>query len=166
MVKKLPKTISEKEFKLIIKEVKDKKLKLAFMLGFYQCMRVSEITKLKPIDVDLDGNLLHILDAKGGKDRNIPIMPPVKRGLKHLPIGLSDRTLQRQIKSWALKVISKDIHFHTLRHSGATFYLNDKKRDIRHIQVLLGHSRLSTTQIYTHVSPKALAKAFGEEIWD
>ena len=165
MVRKIPETISEEEFLAIVKATKDKKKRLAFMLGFYQCLRVSEVINLIPSDNDKERGFLFIRQAKGQKDRHIPIMAPVKRGLGGLPMECSIRTLQRAIKRGGLEVLGKDIHFHTLRHSGATYYLNKKKLDIRHVQVLLGHSRLSTTEIYTHVTPEALKERF-DEVWN
>lgn len=159
MARKLPKTMSEAEFLEGLKGVKQKNHKIAFMLGFYQCMRVSEVVKLRPEDVDRERGFIHILDAKGGKDRDIPIMKPVEGGLKHLPVKVGCRALQKALKRyWA------GHKFHDLRHSGATYYLNVKKVDIRLIQQLLGHSRLDTTQIYTHVTPEGLKEGF-TEVW-
>jgi len=159
-MRKLPSTISEAEFLEGLKKVKRPKLKLAFMLGFYQCMRVSEIVNLKPENVNMNTGFIHIIQGKGNKDRDIPIMKPVKHGLRHLPIGLGVRSLEKWVK-----VYWPDIHFHTLRHAGATFYLNNKSIDIRYIQLLLGHSQLSTTQIYTHVNSKVLKDKF-EGVWE
>ena len=123
-------------------------------------MRVSEIVNLKPENVNMDTGFIHIKQGKGNKDRDIPIMKPVKQGLRHLPIGLGVRSLEKWVKRYF-----PDIHFHTLRHSGATFYLNNKSIDIRYIQLLLGHSQLSTTQIYTHVNSKVLKDKF-EGVWE
>lgn len=172
---KIPTTISEEQFlegiSRIDEQIKNcpsaneatrtslKKHKLAFMLGFYQCMRVSEVAALQPANVDKDRGFLHILAAKGQKDRDVPIMPPVVKGLAYLPIGIGVRGLQK-----ACKRVWPELHFHSLRHSGATFYLNVKKVDIRLIQQLLGHSRLDTTQIYTHVTPDNLKSGF-EDAW-
>ena len=158
-MRKLPVTISEAEFLEVMKTLKDKKKRLAFALGFYQCMRVSEVSKLTKDDVDMDRGFLHIKEAKGGKDRMIPIMFPVRPFLKYLPVGVGDRSLQL----WCKKFFPK-LHFHSFRHSGATFYLNEKKIDLLRIQQLLGHSRLDTTQIYTHVNPEQMRSAY-EDIW-
>lgn len=158
-IKRLPKTISEEEFIEKIKDIKKPKVKLALMLGFYQCMRVSEVAKLQNKDVDKNRGFLHIIEAKGKKDRDVPIMKPVQKGLKHLPIGRDIRTLQRWCKQYF-----PEHHFHTLRHSGATFYLHKKKVSIRTIQQLLGHSNLSTTQIYTHITPTDMKEQF-DEVW-
>ncbi len=157
---KLPEIINETDFINIIKKVQDKKLKLAFMLGFYEGMRVSEVIKLQLEDVDRVSGFLHIKNAKGGKDRQIPIMPPVEQGLKHLPMKIGIRQLQKRFKQH----FPSNLHFHSLRHSGASYYLNDKKVGIRSIQQLLGHSRLDTTQIYTHINPQQLKEDF-TKIW-
>lgn len=156
MSRKIPETITEQELSQLVHVVKDQRKKLALMLGFYQCMRVSEVTKLTSENIDLGRKLILIKAGKGNKDRHIPIAPEVLRGLKHLPIGCGDRNLQIFFKKLALKVLQKDLHFHTLRHSGATHYLNVKGWDVRYVQQFLGHSKLDTTQIYTHVSPKNL----------
>jgi len=153
MSRKIPVTITAQEFEKIAKAEKNKKKKLAYALGFYQGMRISEIVKLKKTDIDYQRRLINIKEAKGKKDRTIPIAPECLRGLKHLPINFSVRTLQRNFKHLSLKVLNKDLHFHTLRHSGATYYLSVKKWNLRQVQFFLGHSDVSTTQIYTHVNP-------------
>ena len=158
-MRKLPKTISETEFLEGMKAVSSPKRKIAFYLGFYQCMRISEVVKLKTANIDLNRGFIHIIAGKGNKDRDIPIAEPVKKGLKHIPVDVKERQLQLDIKK-----IFPELHFHSLRHSGATFYLNEKNMDIRTIQQLLGHSRLDTTQIYTHVTSKDLKKKF-DDAW-
>ena len=152
----IPDTITEQEFLKMVKAVKKPKRRLAFMLGFYNCLRVSEVVNLKPENVDKGRKLLMVKQGKGGKDRHIPIAPEVINGLKHLPVGVAARALQVSIKKYAAAELDKDIHFHTLRHSGATHYHNVKGWDIRYIQVFLGHAKLDTTQIYVHVNPQNL----------
>jgi len=157
---KIPETITEEEFKKILKATKRIKLKTAFLLGFYECMRVSEVINLKPEDINTETGFIHIKQAKGKKDRQIPLMPEIKHYLRYLPIEISRQGLHKAIKVKAKKILNRDIYFHTLRHSGATMYLNDRGIDIRFIKEFLGHSRLSTTQIYTHVNPTQLKSAF------
>ena len=159
---KIPDTITEAEFLQIIKKVRQKHHKLAFMLGFYEGLRVSEVVKLKPTDIDLGRRTIHIRQSKGNKDRIIPISPKVLRGLKFLPIKCGKRALEIAIKKYGKLALNKDIHFHTLRHSCATYYLNQKGWNIRQVQVLLGHSRLDTTQIYTHINPTDLISKMWE----
>jgi len=163
MPTKIPETITEEEFLKILKATRKKHHKLAFILGFYGCMRVSEIINLKPENVDRGQRIIRIKQAKGHKDRNIPIPQQAVKGLSHLPIKCGVRALEIAFKNKSQKVLGKDLHFHTLRHSGATYYLNKKKWDIRHVQQLLGHSKLSTTAIYTHVSPELLISKMWEE---
>ena len=164
MVKRIiPETISEEEFIQLISGVKKPHHKLSFILGFYACMRVSEVVNLKPENVDIKQRLIRIKQAKGKKDRNVPLPKQAVRGVKNLPVGIGERSLQIAIKKYGKKMLDKDIHFHTLRHSGATHYLNKKKWSLRHIQQLLGHSQLSTTAIYTHVNPDELISKMWEE---
>lgn len=160
-MRKIPETITKAEVDKILKETKKHHHRIAFALGFYNCLRVSEVSNLKKDNIDKGRKLLKIKSSKGQIDRNIPIAPEVIKGLKHIPIGIGDRALQIAIKKQAKKSINKNIHFHLLRHSGATYYHIEKSWDIRKVQQFLGHARLDTTQIYTHVTPKDLMK----EMW-
>lgn len=162
-MRKIPEFITEEELISIVKVTKKEHHKLAFLLGFYQCMRISEIIKLQQNDIDKNSKIIKIKGsmsgggAKGDKARNIPIAPEIIRNIRNLPIKCGVRSLERAlVKYGKIAQISKNIHFHTLRHSGATYYLNKKGWDIRLVQQFLGHARLDTTQIYTHVTPKDL----------
>lgn len=163
--KKLPVCITEEELLKILEATPKKKpyLKFAFALGFYECMRVSEIVNLKKEDIDRNLKLIHIIEGKGKKDRNIPIAPEVMKGLKLIPIKCSIRTLERRFKQLAKDVLNRDLHFHTLRHGGITHYLVKKKWDGLEVQRLAGHSRITTTQIYTHVNPVDLVNRMWED---
>ena len=158
--RKIPDIITEGELMQILRATKKPMLKTAFTLGFYQCLRVSEIINLKKEDIDTEKGFLHIKQAKGKKDRHIPIMDKAKHCLRYLPIKLTRQGLYKAIKLKAKGILGKNIYFHTLRHSGASHYHNEKGIDIRFIQEFLGHSRLSTTQIYTHINPSNLKNAF------
>lgn len=153
---KLPEVITEEELIKVLEKTKKPHHKLAFALGFYECMRVSEVVKLNPEDIDKNLKLIWIKQGKGGKDRKIPISPEVMNGLKHLPIGCGVRALQIAFKTKCRDVLNKDLHFHTLRHSGITHYITKKKWSSLEVQRLAGHSKISTTQIYTHINPQDL----------
>jgi integrase len=159
-LKRLPEIIKEEDFLKISNDSKVRRHhKLAYGLGFYQCMRVSEVVNLQPGNVHLDRNIIEIRLGKGGKDRNIPLSPEVKafRGFVNLlPLKCGVRALEISFKKDCKRILGKDLHFHSLRHSGATHYLNVKKWNLRQLQIFLGHSRLDTTEIYTHVTPEDL----------
>ena len=161
--RKLPEVITIDDFNLILKHTKKQKHRLAFKLGFLCGLRISEVINLRKEHIDYNRNYIFVKEGKGKRDRYVPIPKPLKKDLKRLPVGLGVRALQKAIKRIAIKSINKDIHFHTLRHSAATFWLS-KGMDIRQIQVLLGHSRLDTTMIYTHVNLKDIEKKF-DDIW-
>lgn len=162
-MRKLPGVITLKEFMKILKVTKKKHHQIAFSLGFFCCLRVSEVTKLDKKDIDLNRKMLFIRQAKGSKDRYVPIPKPVVRGLKNIPVSVTPRALQMAINKYSEIALGKKIKFHTLRHSGATHYL-EKGMDLRQIQQLLGHSNLNTTMIYTHVSPEGVLNKM-DEIW-
>ena len=143
--------------------------------------RVSELCNINLSDLDLVDNSLK-LKGKGSKQRIVPIGSELKLNLlKYLkirenfinskgePLFLTksrnnlDRTaVFRIIKSTALKAsLDTNIHPHTLRHSAATHML-EGGCDLRTVQEFLGHSSVSTTQIYTKVTKEFLEEAFLE----
>src|SRR3989344_300810 len=153
---RLPETITEEELIKILEATIKPYHKLAFALGFYCCMRISEIVNLQPHNIDRQLKLIHIKQGKGNKDRNIPIAPEVMKGLKHLPIKCGIRALQIKFKQIAKEVLNKDLHFHCLRHSGITHYLTKKRWSSLEVQRLAGHSKITNTQIYAHINPQDL----------
>jgi len=116
MKRKIPEVIQEEDIIKILNGAKNERDRLAYALGFYECMRVSEVVNLLPEHIDKGQKLLRIKQAKGKKDRNIPIAPEVMRGLKHIPIGVGIRALQVSFGKVTEKVLGRRINFHTLRH--------------------------------------------------
>lgn len=173
--KKLPTVLTKKEVLSLFEAINAKKSRLMITFLYSTGMRVSELTNLKIDDLDFEDRIGHIRQGKGRKDRifNIPkfLFSRIKRyadrqkemGGIYLFSGrnnhkMSERNLQKIVKKAREKAgIKKDVHPHTLRHSFAT-HLLENEIDIRKIQELLGHADLSTTQIYTHVSPEELKK--------
>ena len=173
--KKIPTVLTKKEVLTLFESLNTKKSRLMISLMYAAGMRVSEVVSLKIDDLDFDDNIGHIRQAKGKKDRifNIPkfLFLRLKKysekqkslGENYLFVGrnkkrMSSRNLQKIVKLAAKKAgIKKDVHCHTLRHSFATHLLEDGT-DIRFIQQLLGHSSISTTELYTHVSSESLKK--------
>ena len=162
--RKLPRIITLEEFDKILEKTKKPEHKLAFKLGFLCGLRISEVLKLEKKDIEKSRGYLFIRQAKGKKDRYVPIAKPLIRDLKHIPIKIKRRALQHAINKISKETLDKKIHFHTLRHSGATFYLN-QGMNLREVQQLLGHSRIDTTTIYTHISPSDLQNKF-KALWE
>ena len=172
--KKIPEVLSKDETKKIIEFSGSKKSRLMISLTYACGMRVSELLNLKTADFKFDEKIGFIRQAKGKKDRifNIPeflirdlkkqIEKQKERKQEHLFTGfkgrLTERNFQKIVSLAAKKAgIEKLVHPHTLRHSFAT-HLLENDIDIRKIQELLGHSSISTTEIYTHVSQQELKK--------
>ncbi len=169
--KKLPEVLTKEEVLKLIEAADTKKSKLILSLIYAAGLRVSELTNLKKHDLYFDDLTGLIRKAKGKKDRifNIPqyLVKDLKKQIEksksdHLfpgPKGkLSDRNIQKIVQRASKKAgIQKTVHTHTLRHSFAT-HLLENGIDIRIIQELLGHSDLSTTQLYTHISSQQLKK--------
>jgi len=180
--KKVPDTLSLNEVEALISQpdvrnhqgVRDKAiLETLYATG----MRVSELGDLKANNVNLDIGFLRCI-GKGNKERVIPLgkkaIHSIKRYLEFsrpgflkkktsefLIIGRSGGRLSRQsiwklIKRYAQEAkIKKSIKVHTLRHSFAT-HLLERGADLRSVQEMLGHSNISTTQIYTHIDKERL----------
>jgi integrase/recombinase XerD len=169
----LPSVLTKEEVKKLIDAAGSDKTKLIIELIYSAGLRVSECVKLEIDDIDFNENLINIKSGKGSKDR-VTILSPItaehlkkyiltlEKDEKYLFPGnkdiLSTRNIQKIIQRAAKKAgITKKTTPHTLRHSFAT-HLLENGTDIRLIQELLGHSQLSTTQIYTHVSKEQLKK--------
>ena len=166
--KKLPKVIDSNliiEKLSLIQNIKHKTiLTLAFSVG----LRVSEVTNLKIEDIDSKRMLIHIKNAKGKKDRLVPLSEKVLQVLREYwciykpSIFLfngqdSDQYSIRSCQQIYKKYIDQTGHFHTLRHSCFTNLL-ENGTDLRIIQKIAGHSSSKTTEIYTHVSNQILNK--------
>ena len=140
-------------------------------------MRRFEATRLKITDVDVDRGTVVINDGKNKKDRIVPVgeraliwldryllesrpqlMVPPDPGILFLTVEGNDMTpdhLTDKVGRYVRAATNKAGSCHTFRHSMATLML-EGGADIRHIQEMLGHAMLSTTEIYTHVSIDAL----------
>ena len=141
----------------------------------YACgLRRSELLALTPSSIDSKRHMLVILNAKGKKDRMVPISDKVIGMLREYykayrpKVWLfegqepgepySETSLQKVLKfSLNLANVNKPATLHWLRHSYAT-HLLESGTDLRYIQELLGHKSSRTTEIYTHVSEKSLQK--------
>jgi integrase/recombinase XerD len=169
---KLPEILNKKEVLELINNIKNHSHKLIIQLLYSSGLRVSEIVNLKPMDIDIERNVLVVRQGKGSKDRITLFSESLKESvLKHLLKNTpkkyffesnrgkkySKRTIEEIVSKNSKKILNKKIKPHTLRHSFAT-HLLENGTDIRYIQKLLGHKNLRTTQIYTHVANSDIAK--------
>jgi integrase/recombinase XerC len=155
-------------------EMPDKERDVALLELMYGCgIRVSELVGINLEDIDLHTGWLRVR-GKGNKERQVPVVdravaavngylgkraaPPAERALFLNSRGarLGDRQVRRLVKLYAILAAGDStVHPHSFRHAYATHLLSDGA-DLRSIQELLGHARLSTTQKYTQVSLKDL----------
>ena len=160
--KKLPKAVRPEEFPKLLKATptRDKQAKVAFLLAYGAGLRLSEITSLKPENVKETS--IEIWDGKGGRDRIVPKPKGWKDWMTKitLPIVKTGRSLERNFKIAAKKAGLPNYYtFHSLRHGFATRML-ESGVPVNQVQVLLGHSNLSTTSIYTKARPQDALKSY------
>ena len=182
--RKLPRTLDVDQIKSLLEagtnstiEIRD----LAMFELFYSSgIRLSELAQLNLTDIDLTDKSLMVRSGKGGKSRMLPIgskaVAAINTWLEHriksitstetaLFIStrgtrLGQRSIELRLKQWCKKKgIAEHIHPHMLRHSFAT-HLLESSQDLRAVQELLGHSNISTTQIYTHLDFQHLADVY------
>ena len=177
--KYLPISMSESEVEILLKspntKIKIEKRDKAMIEMLYATgMRISELVNLKITNVDMQRCVVKVL-GKGSKERLIPFGETAsealndymkdRQNLASKEIFLSNRgtKMSRQAFWSRIKVylgregLKDSISPHTLRHAFATHLLN-RGADLRSVQLLLGHSDLSTTQIYTHIAKQRLGE--------
>ena len=176
--RQLPDVLSVEEAGRLLQAAPGIKYKAALGVAYGAGLRVSEVAHLKVDNIDSARMLIRVEEGKGRKDRNVMLSPQLlellrlwwregkQRGVM-LPHGwlfpgrsptdpISSRQLHRAVQEAAeVAGIRKKVSPHTLRHSFAT-HLLEQDVDIRVIQVLLGHSKLETTALYTKVSTRTI----------
>ena len=144
-------------------------------------IRLSELININFVNINFQNNLVKVV-GKGNKERLIPFGARAMKAIenyiaksgrsiessdKNAPLfvnskgeRISQRTVQRSVNMY-LRLVTEGEHLgpHTLRHSFAT-HLLDRGADLRAVKDLLGHSSLSSTQIYTHVQPERMKKIY------
>ena len=169
----LPVVLSREEVKKLITVTSNLKHKVIMLLIYSAGLRLGELLNLRIGDIDSGRMKIHIRQAKGKKDRYVVLSEKLLPLLReyygkyqprdYLIEGVkggrySEKSVQSIMKQALKKAgIRKKATVHTLRHSFATHLLDDGL-DIRFIQELLGHVRLETTRVYTHVSTRSANK--------
>ena len=174
---KLPTVLTQEEVWNIIDAPRSLKHRMVLMTAYSAGLRAGEVAALKPENIDSKSMLIMVEKGKGGKQRytilasmlleelrqyykifqpQAYLFPSSFKQRKNLPLTYpSIRNIYENARKKA--GVKKGVGIHTLRHSFAT-HLLEAGYDIRRIQVLMGHRRLSTTMIYLHVSRKTLSK--------
>jgi site-specific recombinase XerD len=164
----LPTILSRQEVLRLFRCIRRHSYRVVLMTAYSAGLRVSEVVHLRPQDIDASRMLLHVRGGKGAKDRYLPLSPVLLETLrgykKMIPPGawlfpgrnprhcITPRTLRRAVHEAAIAAgINKPVKVHTLRHSYAT-HLLESGTEIRTVQKLLGHKKLETTALYTHVT--------------
>lgn len=166
--KKLPRVIDNSILKTKLNGIINIKHRAILSLGYSCGLRVSEVIDLKIEDIDSDRMLIHIRNAKGRKDRVVPLSENILALLRdyylryrpnvYLFNGQSNlKYSTTSCNSIFKKYIDSTGSFHILRHSCFT-HLLESGVDLRIIQKIAGHSSSKTTEIYTHVSNNLLSK--------
>ena len=179
--RKLPKVLDVDQITGMLDSTPDSFLEIRdlaiFELFYSSGLRLSELTALNIEDIDLTEKELRVLHGKGGKQRNLPIgskaVVALEKWLKYRPVTtdsaiftsnkgkrLGQRSIQLRLDRWCKKIgLPEHVHPHMLRHSFAS-HLLESSHDIRAVQEFLGHSNISTTQIYTHLDFQHLAEVY------
>lgn len=172
--KKLPSVLSQQEIIGILKATKNEKHKTILFLIYSAGLRVGEVVRLRPEDIDSNRMLIKVSSGKGSKDRYTLLSHLALEQLRRYyrlykpetwlfestkpGDHITERTVQRVFENCcSLAKIKKEASVHTLRHSFAT-HLLESGVDLRYIQELLGHASTKTTEIYTHVTQKNIAE--------
>lgn len=178
--KKLPKVISCTDIEKILSNHLDETEVVVMELLYGAGLRVSELVGLECANIDLASKYIRCF-GKGSKERIIPIGEKAKKSIKNY-LKIRDFLLKKyklETKRFLIKengklmtrqdvyvfikrqgeLLKKHISPHTMRHSFATHML-ENGADLRVVQELLGHSDVSTTQLYTHVSKKRLKEIY------
>ncbi|NOS75177.1 MAG: tyrosine recombinase XerC [Methyloglobulus sp.] len=182
--RKLPKTLDVDQVNGLLEAGASSSLEIRdlamFELFYSSGLRLSELSSLDMADLDLSDRSLLVRSGKGGKSRILPIggkaVTAINNWLqeraKMSAIGdsalfvttkgrrLGQRSIELRLSLWCKKKgIQEHIHPHMLRHSFAS-HLLESSQDLRAVQELLGHSNISTTQIYTHLDFQHLAEIY------
>lgn len=164
--RKLPVALSPEEFEQLIKNTLKIHHRLAFLFAFGSGLRISEVLKLEPRHIRLDEKTILIELGKGSKDRIVPIPKGFKnKHINLLPIKCGERALEKAFKRACERAKLLDrkptLHFHSLRHGFATHSIRQGIK-IHHLRTMLGHSNISTTNIYLESNPQEAIREYEE----
>jgi len=170
---RLPVVLTQEEVARLLEAAPGLKWRTALSVSYGSGLRASEVVALKVGDIDSERMRIRVEQGKGRRDRDALLSPHLLAVLRnwwkvarppvwlfpspHAPFNyVTPKSLNRAFHEAVRKAgIGKAVNLHTLRHCFAT-HLLEQNVDIRVIQVLLGHKKLETTAVYTHVAAKTL----------
>ena len=173
MPQRLPVVLDQEEVARLLEAAPSPKWRAALSVSYGAGLRASEVVALKVSDINSERMRIRVEQGKGRKDRDALLSPHLLTVLRTwwkmarpqvwlfpnrlTPFeSVTPRSLNRAFHCAARRAgITKPVSLHTLRHCFAT-HLLEQKVDVRVIQVLLGHKKLETTAVYTHVAAKTL----------
>lgn len=169
--------LSVEEMQQLIQAIEHPIIKVVAILMSNTGLRVSEATGLQLKDVDFEQRVIHVIEGKGGKNRDVPMneslatilqdylknIRPQVQSLFFFATkktgAISQQYINRELKEACVKAnLGKDVTSHILRHSFAS-QLVKTDTHVAHIQRLLGHADVRTTSVYMHAEYKDLANA-------
>jgi site-specific recombinase XerD len=170
----VPRCLTEKEAERLIAGANSLRDRALIELLYASGLRASEATKLEIQNLDLASGVLRVERGKGNKDRIALLGSKAVAALREYlgarasgrvflnsrgrPIGY--QSVRQIVATAAERAGLKGVHPHTLRHTFATVLLN-RGADLRYVQELVGHERLSTTAVYLHVAIENLVGVYG-----
>jgi site-specific recombinase XerD len=170
-VTKIPDYLEKEQVDELLKVVKTCSERDYLLLDFMwrSGVRVSEVINVTPDDIEYKNNVVNIRKAKGGRQRRVLIGDKTLKmlsdytAIQNIPDNQPIFPIRREqvfklVKKYG-KMIGVNIHPHTLRHSFA-IHLVRSGMDLRRLQMLLGHSSLSITQIYLQFKDDDLREAY------
>jgi integrase/recombinase XerD len=170
---RLPVVMTPEEVASVLEAATDLKWRTALSVAYGAGLRAAEVVGLKVSDIDSQRMRIRVEQGKGRRDRDALLSPHLLKTLRnwwkearppvwlfpnnHTPFNpVTPRSLNRAFHEAVRRAgITKPVCLHTLRHCFAT-HLLEQGVDVRVIQVLLGHKKLETTAVYTHVVAKTL----------
>ncbi len=173
--RRLPVVLSREEVQRLFASVTNLKQRALFMVAYDAGLRLSELRNLRIDDIDSQRMVIRVRQGKGKKDRYARLTPGLLKLLRQywreyhpqswlFPGASMDKRYDMATPGHLLKKvcrkagITKRVSMHTLRHSFAT-HLLEAGANLRIIQQMLGHEKIQTTSLYTHISLEELREA-------